>query len=199
MKLVAVTQRVTVVEQYNERRDCLDQQWASFLRECQIIPIVLPNCIFATIELLKRIPVDGILFTGGNDLVDYGGDAPERDETEFMLLQYAIEHSLPLLGVCRGMQVTQHFFGVPLCKVEGHITKEQTIKVNGNAYQTNSYHSWGALDTIADLPVWAIAADGVVKGIKHRTLPILGVMWHPERNTPFHSYDINLFRSFFQS
>jgi len=199
MKLVAVTQRVTVVESYNERRDCLDQQWVTFLRECRIVPILLPNSSSVVSDLLRRIPIDGILLTGGNDLADYGGNAPERDETEFMMLDYAIAHSLPLFGVCRGMQVIQHYFGVPLSKVEGHVTKKQEIVVDGNAYQTNSYHSWGSLDTIEDLPVWAKADDGVVKGIKHRTLPILGVMWHPERNTPFHSYDLNLFRKFFHS
>lgn len=197
MKLVAVTQRVEIITQYNEHRDCLDQQWAAFLHSCGIIPIVIPNKVMLVSELVKEIPINGVILTGGNDLAVYGGNSPERDETETLLLRYAISHAMPIMGVCRGMQVIQHHFGVALSKVPGHVSPKQIIEVSGRAVETNSYHTWGAMETVEVLQVWAQAGDGVIKAIKHKTLPIIGIMWHPERNEPFHTCDIDLFKNFF--
>ena len=43
MKTVAITQRVSVVPEYGERRDCLDQAWPRFITACGLLPLVLPN------------------------------------------------------------------------------------------------------------------------------------------------------------
>ena len=43
MKIVVFTQRVEVVESYNERRDCADQRIAEFIVECGYIPLPVPN------------------------------------------------------------------------------------------------------------------------------------------------------------
>ena len=43
MKAVAVTQRVSVIPAYGERRDCLDQAWTKFLAACGLLPVVLPT------------------------------------------------------------------------------------------------------------------------------------------------------------
>ena len=48
-----------------------------------------------------------MVLTGGNDLAALGGDAPERDATENALLDAAESRRLPVIGVCRGMQVIQ--------------------------------------------------------------------------------------------
>ncbi len=43
MKAVGVTQRVELVADYGERRDCLDQAWTQFLAACGLLPVLLPN------------------------------------------------------------------------------------------------------------------------------------------------------------
>jgi len=130
--VIAVSQRVDVLADGDERRDALDQRWTDFLLTCDITPLLMPNNINAVRELLNNHSVAGVLFTGGNDLVQYGGDAPERDEVETWLLEFAITGNLPVLGVCRGMQLIQHYFGVKLMPVEGHVIKEQVIRVQAN-------------------------------------------------------------------
>lgn len=198
MRFIAISQRVTVVPNYQERRDCLDQQWIKFLLACGIQPILVPNHSEVAKKLLESFPICGVILTGGNDLVEYGGDAPERDEVELMLLRYSLEFSLPLLGICRGMQLIQHYFGVKLQPVTGHVTKQQRISIGEQVVCEDSYHCFGAMSTVKELDVWARANDGVIKAIKHVDHQILGIMWHPERKKNFSENDIQLFSRFFR-
>ena len=197
MKAVAITQRVTVVPVYGERRDCLDQAWTRFLAACGLLPVLLPNVTETALTLCERAAIAGLVLTGGNDLAALGGDAPERDATENALLELAERRGLPVLGVCRGMQVIQQRFAIPLRRVEGHVAERQIIRIDGEPKQVNSYHRFAAFDSRPPLDVWAVAADGVVEAIRHSDQPITGIMWHPERSAPFSDADVALFRQVF--
>jgi N5-(cytidine 5'-diphosphoramidyl)-L-glutamine hydrolase len=197
MKLLGITQRVMVETTSNERRDCLDQGWIKFIGWCGFLPVLLPNQMQIAASLCNNLPLAGVVLTGGNDLVALGGDAPERDETETALLNFAEKRSLPLLGVCRGMQLIQHRFNIPLTQVNGHITPCQTIRIEGKPVQVNSYHKFGTTETHSSFDVWAIAEDGTIKGIRDRHRKIVGVMWHPERTCPFSLRDRELFIGLF--
>jgi N5-(cytidine 5'-diphosphoramidyl)-L-glutamine hydrolase len=197
MKAVAITQRVSVVPAYGERRDCLDQAWTKFLAACGLLPVLLPNVTETALALCEAAGVAGLVLTGGNDLAAFGGDAPERDVMENTLLDMAQRHRLPVLGVCRGMQVIQQRFAIPLSRVEGHVAQRQVIRIHGERKEVNSYHRFAAFDSRPPLEVWAVAADGVVKAIRHSAEPITGIMWHPERSSPFSPADVVLFRQVF--
>jgi putative glutamine amidotransferase len=197
MKAIAVTQRVEIVEAYGERRDCLDQAWTRFLAACGLLPLLLPNVTDAALALCEDVAIGGLLLTGGNDLAQLGGDAPERDAVENTLLDLAGRRGFPVLGVCRGMQVIQQRFAIPLQRVEGHVAPRQVIQIEGEAAEVNSYHHFGALESRPPLEIWAHSADGVVKAVRHSAQPLMGIMWHPERRSPFSSGDVALFRQFF--
>jgi N5-(cytidine 5'-diphosphoramidyl)-L-glutamine hydrolase len=197
MKPVAVTQRVSIVAEYDERRDCLDQEWSRFLFACGLVPIPLPNVPEIAVALCESADVGGVVLTGGNDLAALGGDAPERDTTESAVVGWAERHRIPLLGVCRGMQVIQQRFAIPLCRVEGHVAQRQTIRIDNQREEVNSYHHFGAFESHPPLHCWAVADDGVVKAVRHSTQPITGIMWHPERLMPFRPADVQLFRQVF--
>ena len=100
-RLIALTQRVERIEAIGERRDALSQEWAALAEACGFLPLPLPNRLTAVRQLLAAVRVDGIILTGGNDLASYGGDAPERDEAERFLIQYAIDRRTPLLEIGR--------------------------------------------------------------------------------------------------
>ena len=195
MKIIAVTQRVAIAPGHLERRDCLDQAWPRFLRACGLLPLLLPNLPETAIDLIGRLPVAGLLLTGGNDLASLGGDAPERDATEMALLAQAERRNMPVIGVCRGMQVIQSRHGVALRRIDGHVAATQVITVHGQRAEVNSFHHFGSTEPAPlTLETWAVADDGVQKGIRDTSRPIIGVMWHPERFAAPRAQDIELFR-----
>jgi gamma-glutamyl-gamma-aminobutyrate hydrolase PuuD len=194
--LIGVTQRIEIrrVGETVEYCDSLDQEWTAFLAAAGCMPVPLPNDPATAVALLLELPIDGLLLTGGEDLEAYGGEASKRDETEQALLKLARDWRMPVIGVCRGMQMIQDAFNVPLIQVSGHISSGEIINADAGVRVVNSYHRWGTRQTAPDLEIWALTEDGVVKAVHHRHEPLVGVMWHPERQHPFAEADLDLFR-----
>jgi putative glutamine amidotransferase len=166
---------------------------------CGLLPIPVPNSAEAARAICDKVDgIVGIVLTGGNDLAAYGGDAPERDETENTLLDLAEQRDLPLVGVCRGMQMIQHRFGSRLERVQGHVAARQRITIDGRPVEVNSFHNFGAREVYPPLVGWAVADDGVIKAVRHQERRITGMMWHPERLQPFAVDDVARFSRFFE-
>lgn len=197
MKLIAITQRVELIAITQERRDTLDQRWCELLHHIGFTVLPLPNNLENAISLLKDLPIQGIILSGGNSLINYTGDAPERDELEYKLLQYAKKNKLPLLGVCRGMQIIQHQENITLHPLTGHVCHTMTITHKGKNKTVNSYHDWGAYQSSKTLDICAKSEDGVIKAVQHTHYPIHGIMWHPEREFPFSIDDLEFITRFF--
>jgi gamma-glutamyl-gamma-aminobutyrate hydrolase PuuD len=206
MKRIAVTQRVVEVEAYDERRDALDQRWIDFLLSINAFPVLVPNNLDFLERLLATEDVEGILLTGGNSLSKYGGDAPERDKVEESLLEWANSRRVPVLGVCRGMQLIQDFFGNQLELVSGHVAERHSLVVAQDTKLSeslsklgtvNAYHEFGSRNSVDKIVVSATSEDGVIMAIEHRELDVFGVMWHSERECPFVEEEKEIFRLVF--
>ena len=197
MPFIAISQRVDILKDRNERRDALDQRWHDFLAACGFRALPLPNTAEAAIDLLDRVSPVGVLLTGGNDLAALGGDAPERDRAEAAMLAWADRNRAPAFGVCRGLQMIAHSHGAALRRVDGHIAKPHTVTGAAYSRTVNSFHGWGFDQAPVDFEILARADDGTVEAIRHRSKPIAGVMWHPEREGIFDARDIDLMRNFF--
>ncbi|MCC6471364.1 MAG: gamma-glutamyl-gamma-aminobutyrate hydrolase family protein [Alphaproteobacteria bacterium] len=198
MTLVAITQRVLRDPSTDERRDALDQRWTRFLAAAGLLALVLPNHLPSALALVRRFEPAGVILTGGGDLVAYGGDAAERDATEAALVSWAMQAGRPVLGACRGMQQLLHLAGARLDRVEAHVRTRHKLVFAGRPIEVNSYHDF-AIRSVPDqdYAVLAEAPDGTVEAVRHRRLPQLGIMWHPEREAPFAAHDIALFRGHF--
>ena len=145
-----------------------------------------------------------LLLPGGGDVEPwrYGrgntasrGLEPERDTAELMLLERFIAAGKPVLGICRGIQIINVFFGGTLCQdLPGHAAadgkdsfhavctvRSPLLAVCGPVCRVNSAHHQ-AVDALGrGLRAIQWAEDGTVEALCHDCLPIWGVQWHPER------------------
>jgi len=194
-KRVLVSQRRDKVIHLNEVRDALDVRLCALIWDLGFLPIPVTSAICNQWEYIKALKPDGVVLSGGNNI----GQAPERDQFETALLIHASEHRLPVLGICRGMQIINHHQGGALCAVSGHVAVRHRVigpLVGPVGREVNSYHNQGLFDAdLGDnLEAMAWSDDGVVEALRHLELPWLGIMWHPERCAPVADFDQKLIR-----
>ncbi|HET8936166.1 MAG TPA: gamma-glutamyl-gamma-aminobutyrate hydrolase family protein [Polyangiales bacterium] len=189
MKVALVSQRVDSLPERGERRDAVDQRLLDWLAACDFLPIPVPNRSDRVASLWTRVRPSVVVLSGGNDLVAYGGDAPERDETERALLAQALAEHVPLLGVCRGAELLLDALGQRLVRAPEHVGARHRLRFEHGDRTVNSYHSWGCQARDAPVRVLARAEDEVIEAFCHADLHMLGLMWHPEREATFHEHD----------
>lgn len=195
--VVAVTQRIDSVAGRAELRDALDQRLVQWLVYAGFLPVAVPNTLSdtghpseQTLEAwLQAVQPGALILSGGNDVGEY----PARDATERYLLSWAKGKRVPVLGICRGLQMMSVWAGVDLVKKEGHVGTRHQLAVHARKDEwpanVNSYHNWGLASCPDGFDVVALAEDGSIEAIKHATLPWEGWMWHPEREAPFSPQD----------
>jgi putative glutamine amidotransferase len=205
---IAITQRVEQVPVYGERRDCLDQRWSLLMESLDVDLVPVPNGLKNPKDWLLRQNVAGLILSGGNDLShlpDAQNCSPERDFTEISLLLHAQKVLLPVLGVCRGMQMLNHFLGGTLTTLDGHAGGLHSIHslspsaLFSTYLQVNSFHGWGIerSNLAENLQVHVEANDGSIEAFIHNQLPWMGIMWHPERPSSNLEADGQLIRHLF--
>ena len=203
MKIVAVSQRVDHCHDRNERRDALDQRLTTFLLVAGFVPVPVPNGLYKALPdgrcdtevldtWLGAVKPQAFVLSGGNDI----GQCCERDLTEGWLLDHASQYQMPLLGICRGMQMMAHWAGVELFPVQGHVKTRHRL-TGEVADEVNSYHGFSLATCPVDFEVFARSEDGEIEAIRHQSLAWEGWMWHPEREAEFAANDIQRLKALF--
>ena len=196
--------------------DCtLAQGYYMSVLEAGATPVVIPSYDDerALVSLLDTL--DGIVLSGGADIdPDYLGEEPldcvsvnpRRDAQELLLVRLAVDRQIPVLGICRGIQMlaaalggklyqdikTQHNVpciehsqsiarGLPSHEVS--IEKESLLHslMGCDTLAVNSFHHQAVKEVPAGFRVTARSKDGIIEGMESISFRnILGVQWHPE-------------------
>ncbi|HZK18663.1 MAG TPA: gamma-glutamyl-gamma-aminobutyrate hydrolase family protein [Clostridia bacterium] len=206
------------------------------IKEAGGIPIVLPS-LYGEAETVgvwvKEIlgGLDGLLFSGGGDIDPvYFGEEPlvgtgqinaERDLYELSLAREALDMNLPVLAICRGMQVLnivaggniwqdinlgfknpiKHFQQAPRWYSTHTITVTEGSLLYGclgtRLLRVNSFHHQVVRRVAPGFKICARTVDGVVEGIESLMHDfVMGVQFHPEHLWEKEELFLNLFRGF---
>jgi putative glutamine amidotransferase len=174
-------------------------------------PVLIPPCPDGGVEVLEGI--DGLVIAGGQDVEPsrYGErqhpavyTSPVRDAGEIPLARYALNNGVPLLGICRGMQLMtvvsggrlhQHLPDVlghdghsrsgPKKEYNSHpvrfATGTRCRELFGPETVVNSYHHQGVADPGRLKPTGWCTTDDLIEAVEHPDHPFaIGVQWHPE-------------------
>lgn len=183
---IGLSMRVVQAPAYPETRDAVSHDWIRRLEGWSMTPVLIPNALDRPQDFLDAAKLDLLVLTGGDDF----GQTPDRDQTEQAILDRAIEVELPVLGICRGMQLINNRSGGRTAPMQGHAATSHVVRFEGpwqalygRDATVNSYHDQGVeIDGLAsEFTAWAFDADGHVEGFSHTDRAVAGVMWHPER------------------
>jgi putative glutamine amidotransferase len=196
----------------------LDQEVLNSILMAGGIPYILPYTkdLFTIDEIIKH--TNGLLLSGGVDIdptlfgeepiPSLGEIMPERDELETALIERALNSNLPILAICRGIQMLnvaaggnmyqdiysqkngllQHSQRAPRSHLSHFVqTKKGTLlrTISGSEqFKVNSFHHQAVKDPAPGFVISGISSDRVVEAIESQEHNfVLGVQWHPENLT----------------
>ena len=215
-----ITQRHIHLEKGD--RDSLEQAYITYFDKFSLNLLPIPNNK-TNLESYFLITIKGVILSGGNDIspefsglkesevTDY---SEKRDDTEYRLLDLSIKKSIPVLGICRGMQIINTYFNGKLINLnerkirESHVSVEHDVeikekackKILGSHTAVNSFHNQGInKESLSPkLKVFAQTKSEIIEGIYHPDYKIAGIQWHPERKSPDDSFNEKLIRQFLE-
>lgn len=215
----------------NNDRVFLNHAYLEAIRHFGGMPMVIPAEAGEQEQAFLLSQCDGLVLTGGDDidptlygeqiLNDTVKPAPERDVREPRLLRMAEEKDLPILGICRGAQIMNVYFGGTLyqdipaqlstsvkhsMEKPYHRTCHDCLVTPGSplaawtgkeVIQVNSHHHQAVKAVAPGLKAMGNCSDGVVEAIwKPDAKFICAVQWHPEKIWDMEESSARIFEAF---
>ena len=223
---------ITAFYAHNETRkmSTVDRQYVEAVIAQGALPVIIPTTPDFYLAKDYIDSVDALLVTGGCDVhpLYYSAEphvavatfSQERDYFEEALINSAIEKGIPVMGICRGMQMINTVLGGNLiqhipAQVENpicHVQKDDeqwepchTVKIEkdsilypifGEMAFVNSYHHQAVKDLGRGLTPIAYSPDGICEAYECREKKILAVQWHPEKMFLHDERQNQIFRTF---
>ncbi len=210
--------RIGITANYGERGSELAEGNYESVRQADAVPVILPPSLLTDDIEEFLLSVDGLVFSGGGDLNPLllgeqpcqrlHSITPQRDLQELVLMRRAMDKQMPVLAICRGIQVmaaaaggtvvqdiySSDLYERPLIKHSQDLDRpfaSHSVSISPDsvlaglfpslALDVNSFHHQAVGTPGQGMKVTALSPDGVVEAIEsaeHK--PLVGVQWHPE-------------------
>ncbi|SFT72453.1 anthranilate synthase component 2 [Algoriphagus locisalis] len=170
--------------------DSFSHMLADLLRQTGEELLVLRNDV--SLEEIKQLEFDGLILSPGPGIPQNAGNL------NAIFAEYF--DKVPVLGVCLGHQAIGEFFGAKLKKnaVPTHGKVHQVRKTIAHsftaaipeAFKVTRYHSLQLANLPEELEVILETESGEIMGMAHKSLPILGIQYHPEAHLTEYRLDL---------
>ena len=167
--------------------DFSDHYWIQAFSKKNINLILIPNHKKMSETILKEINL--LILSGGNDVLSREKTTIIRNAVELNLIKKSVKKKIPILGICRGAQLLNLFFGGKISKINNHMNTRHQIFfddkkiLNQEKLIVNSYHNYGIVknNLSKKFKILAIDKNENIEMFMSKKNRIIGSMWHPER------------------
>lgn len=183
--------------QYGGLIDSLEHEYVDFFEALGVAVFPVSSFTKDLEAIVRACKWELIVFSGGGVIPrsayryeNTGFEQKERDRVEDFLLEYAEKYHIPVVGICRGMQKINAYYGgrtssFDKAAVPRKIREEHPVKMveNGRIIAVNNYHKDGLFSSDLGAGLQALALDeenGTIEAFTDGNR-IVGVQWHPER------------------
>lgn len=153
-------------------------------------------------NILKKFNL--IILCGGNDLPNIVKKKSNyfRFSIDNKIYKFGLKKKIPIIGICYGAQFIafkNKFKIVKKKHVGNHIVfaKSKLNIFRNRKFSVNSFHNYVIKRTSKDTNDICEAEDKTIELFKLKNKKVLGIMWHPERNSKFKNQDKKIFKSFY--
>lgn len=212
----------------------LNEDYLRAIRHFGGIPVVIPATAGEEEQAMLLEHCDGLMLTGGNDIDPalYGQTvwndtvepAPERDASEKRLCDLALARNLPILGICRGLQFLNVYFGGTLyqdipTQYETEVLHRMAEPYHRSSHNclpemgsplcelvgageigVNSHHHQAVKAVAPGLAIMGRCGDGIVEALwKPEAKFLWAVQWHPEKLWDIEPSSARIFEAFIEA
>ncbi|MCK8058739.1 MULTISPECIES: gamma-glutamyl-gamma-aminobutyrate hydrolase family protein [unclassified Fusibacter] len=213
MKRIGVTTHIEKL--HNMHEHAVNIAYIKAVIQSEGLPILIPVTINHMMLDDYLNLIDGLVITGGGDVdpllykdENHGlsmNISGIRDEMELYLIRQSIKRKIPILGICRGMQLLNVYYGGDLyqdimtqydtdidhinMEVEvDYLAHDVTFEEDSiigkmmckSSLKVNSRHHQSVKNLGMGLRITARSQDGIVEAIEHQSDDVIGIQWHPE-------------------
>ena len=196
---IGVTCRILTED--GTRKEFVNEAYMELLDKYDMVPIVLSSTTSSLEELLEMC--DGVLLPGGDDIdakYYYQDNHPTNvlvdskiDVLDYKVIDYCLKHNVPILGICRGFQILNVYFGGTLVQhiddnshkknFDDLLVLEETSSLKGildDKFIINSFHHQ-CIDKLGEGLIVEGKSKGVVELITHKDYPLIATQYHIEQ------------------
>ena len=162
---------------------------------------IYKDCEIDILSSFKKLSSNLLIIPGGNTIIKFSSKKEDiiRNKFDNFFFNKAITKKIPIIGICHGAQFIAERYKGSLIKDQNHgkLRNHYVDLIDKkNSYLVNSFHNISLKKLPKNFFIYGRSKNHNIELFKHKKKNVLGIMWHPERNTKIKKLDKEIFKNF---